>query len=164
MFVNQIVHTTIPSYFFVSSKRRSDASPELDASFNQRLHRKYLASTRPLHVSRSPTIDLATLDHRLKRIMRPSGSVSQDHVHVPIEEDPRSLTLTFESSIGVGPRTLQTDLGTHSPAHRRFWNEAHSRCDTYLFELTYQELRYPGIVKPRGNSSININKTTSKIN
>src|SRR6266446_5578873 len=128
--VNKIIHTAIPAHFLISGKRRSDPPAELGASLNKRFHRKYLAGVRPFHVSSTSPIDLAILDHRVKRIMRPSRWISRDHIDMPIEEDPRSLALTFESSVGVGPWTLQADLGTHSPAHRRFWNEADSRRDT----------------------------------
>src|SRR2546428_3026085 len=133
--VNKIIHTTIPAHFLVSGKRGSDPSAELGASLNKRFHRKYLAGVRPFHVSSTSPIDLAILDHRLKRIMRPSRWISRDHVDMPIEEDPRSLALTFESSVGVGPWTLQAHFGTHSLAHRRFWNEAHSRRDTQVLEF-----------------------------
>src|SRR5467141_536009 len=115
--VNQIIHPAVPAHFLISGKRRSDPSAELGASLNKRLHRKYLAGVRSFHISSTPPVDLAILDHRLKRIMRPSGSVSRDHVNMPIEEDPRSLALPFESGVGVGPRTLQADLGTLSSAH-----------------------------------------------
>src|SRR5207253_552053 len=128
--VNQIVHTAIPAHFLVSRKRRSNPPAELGASLNKRFHRKYLAGVRPFHVSSTSPIDLAILDNRLKRIMRPARWISRDHIDMPIEEDPRSVTLTFESRVGVGPRTLQADLGTHSTAHRRFRNEAHRRRDT----------------------------------
>src|SRR2546425_3578309 len=133
--VNKIIHPTIPAHFLVSRKRRSDPSAKLGACVNKRFHRKYLASVRSFHVSCTSPIDLAILDHRLKRIMRPSGWISRDHVYVPIEENPRSLALTFESSVGVGPWTLQAHFGTHSLAHRRFWNEAHSRRDTQVLEF-----------------------------
>src|SRR2546426_6718759 len=123
--VNKIIHTAIPAHFLVSRKRRSDPPAELCASLNKRFHRKYLVGVRPFHVSSTPPIDPAILDHRLKRIMRPSRWISRDHIDMPIEEDPRSLALTFESSVGVGPWTLQTDFRTHLPAHRRFWNKAH---------------------------------------
>src|SRR5207245_3596484 len=120
--VNKIIHTAIPAHFLVSSKRWSNPPAELGARLNKRFHRKYLAGVRPFHVSGTSTIDLAILDHRLKRIMRPARWISRDHIDMPIEEDPRSLALTFESGVGVGPWTLQADLGPHPPAHRRFWN------------------------------------------
>src|SRR5438094_576406 len=128
--VNKIIHTAVPAHFLVSGKRRSDPSAELGANLNKRFHRKYLAGIRSFHVSSTPPIDFAILDHRLERIMRPSGSVSRDHVDMPIEEDPRSLALTFESGIRIGPRTLQADFRAHLPTHRRFRNEAHRRRDT----------------------------------
>src|SRR2546426_506655 len=128
--VNKIIHTAIPAHLLVSGKRRSNPPAELGTRLNKRLHRKYLAGVRPFHVSSTSPIDLAILDHRLKRIMRPSRWISRDHVDMPIEEDPRSLAFTFERSVGVGPWTLQADLGTHFAAHRRFWNEAHRRRDT----------------------------------
>src|SRR5207237_10785245 len=124
------VHPTIPTHLLVGGKRRSNLSAELCASLNKRLHRKYLAGVRPFHVRSTPPIDLAILDHRLKRIMRPSRRISRDHINMPIEEDPRSLTLTFEGGVGVGPWTLQADFRTHLPEHRRFRNNAHRRCDT----------------------------------
>src|SRR6266581_3093357 len=161
--VNQIVHTAVPAHFLVSGKRRSNPSVELGARLNKRFHRKYLAGIRSFHVRSTPPIDLAILDNRLKRILRPSRWISRDHIDMPIEEDPRSLTLTFESGVGVGPWTFQADLGTHLQAHRRFWNEAHRRRDTYVLELTGQELRYPRIVQPRRNSSIYVNQATCKI-
>src|SRR5438552_10004043 len=130
LLVNKIIHTAIPAHFLVSGKRRSNPPAELGTRLNKRFHRKYLAGVRPFHVRSTPPIDLAILDHRLKRIMRPSRRISRDHINVPIEEDPRSLALTFESSVGVGPRTLQADFRTHLPAHRRFWNEAHRGRDT----------------------------------
>src|SRR5438552_8693418 len=139
--VNKIIHTAIPAHFLISGKRRSDPSAELCAGLDKRFHRKYLAGVRSFHVRSTSPVDLAILDHRLERIMRPSGWVSRDHVYVPIEEDPRSLALTFESGVGVGPRTLQADFRTSVPAHRSFWNEAHRRRDTYVLELTGQELR-----------------------
>src|SRR5437899_7668928 len=128
--VNKIIHTAIPSHLLISGKRRSNLPAELRASLNKRFHRKYLAGVRSFHVSSTSPVDLAILDHRLKRIMRPSGWISRDHIDVPIEEDPRSLALTFESGVGVGPWALQADFRTHLPAHRSFWNEAHRRRDT----------------------------------
>src|SRR5438128_12453535 len=128
--VNKIIHTAIPAHFLISGKRRSDPSAELCAGLDKRFHRKYLAGVRSFHVRSTSPVDLAILDHRLKRIMRPSRWISRDHIDMTIEEDPRSLTLTLESGIGVGPRTLQTDLRTHLPTHRRFRNEAHRRRDT----------------------------------
>src|SRR2546427_9011585 len=125
--VNKIIYTAIPTHFLISGKRRSDPPAELGASLNKRFHRKYLAGVRSFHVSSTPPIDPAIFDHRLKRIMRPSRRISRDHINMPIEEDPRSLTLTFESSVCVRSRPLQADLGTHSTAHRRFWNKAHRR-------------------------------------
>src|SRR6266480_5625912 len=162
--VNKIIHTAIPAHLLISGKRRSNPPAELRASLNKRFHRKYLAGVRPFHVSSTSPIDLAILDHRLTRIMRPSRWISRDHINMPIEKDPRSLTLTFESGIGVGPRTLQADLGTHLQAHRRFRNEAHRRRDTQVLELTGQDLGYPRIVQPRRNSSIYVNQSTGKIN
>src|SRR5256885_3138674 len=128
--VNKIIHTAIPAHFLISGKRRSDPSAELCAGLDKRFHRKYLAGVRSFHVRSTSPVDLAILDHRLERIMRPSGWVSRDHVYVPIEEDPQSLALTFEGRVGVGPWNLPADFRTHLPAHRRFWNEAHSRRDT----------------------------------
>src|SRR6266705_928481 len=128
--VNKKVHTAIPAHLFVRRKRRSYPSAELGACLNKRFHRKYLAGVRSFHVSSTSPIDLAILDHRLKRIMRPSGRISRDHIDMPIEKDPRPLALTFESGVGVGPWTLQADFRTHFQAHRRFWNEAHRRRDT----------------------------------
>src|SRR6266705_2397066 len=128
--VNKIIHTAIPAHLLISGKRRSNPPAELRASLNKRFHRKYLAGVRSLHVSSTSSIDLAILDHRLKRIMGPSRWISRDHINMPIEKDPRSLTLTLEGGVGVGPWTLQADLGTHSTTHRRFWNEAHRRRDT----------------------------------
>src|SRR2546422_2288300 len=133
--VNKIIHTAIPAHLLVSRKRRSDPPAELGANLNKRFHRKYLAGVRPFHVSSTSPIDPAILDHRLKRIMRPSRWISRDHIDMPIEENPRSLALTFESGVGVGPWTLQAHFGTHSLAHRRFWNEAHSRRDTQVLEF-----------------------------
>src|SRR5256712_154600 len=128
--VNKIIHTAIPAHFLVSRKRRSDPPAELCARLNKRFHRKYLAGVRSFHVRSTPPIDPAILDHRLKRIMRPSRWISRDHIDMPIEEDPRSLILTFEGGVGVWPWTLQAHFGTHPLAHRRFWNEAHRRRDT----------------------------------
>src|SRR5712692_3225131 len=105
--VNQIIHPAIPAHFLVSGKRLSDPSAEPGASLNKRFHRKYLAGVRPFHVSSTSPIDLAILDHRLKRIMRPSRWISRDHIDMTIEEHPRSLSLPFDSSVGVGPWTLQ---------------------------------------------------------
>src|SRR2546428_2082486 len=130
MLVHQKVHTAIPPHFLISGKRRSNPPAELGAGLDKRLHRKYLAGVRSFHVRSTSPVDLAILDHRLKRIMRPSGRISRDHIDMPIEEDPRSLTLTIEGGVGVGPWTLQADFRTHLPAHRRFWNEAHRRRDT----------------------------------
>src|SRR5437879_477814 len=128
--VNKIIHTAIPAHLLISGKRRSNPPAELRASLNKRFHRKYLAGVRSLHVSSTSSIDLAILDHRLKRIMGPSRWISRDHINMPIEEDPRSLALTFESGVGVGPWTLQADFRTHLPAHRRVRNNAHRRRDT----------------------------------
>src|ERR1700756_5107726 len=72
MLVNQKVDTAIPAYLFVGSESRSNLSPEPDPGLNHRLHRKYLASTRPLHVRRPSTIDLPTLHHWVERIIRPA--------------------------------------------------------------------------------------------
>src|SRR5438105_2885445 len=83
-----------PAHFLISGKRRSDPSAELCAGLDKRFHRKYLAGVRSFHVRSTSPVDLAILDHRLERIMRPSGWVSRDHVYVPIEEDPQSLALT----------------------------------------------------------------------
>src|SRR6266704_3006185 len=128
--VNKIIHTAIPAHFLVRGKRRSNPPAELGACLNKRFHRKYLAGVRPFHVSSTSTKDLAILDHRLKRIMRPSRWISWDHIDMPIDEDPRSLALTFESGVGVGPWTLQADFRTHLAAHRPFRNKAHRRRDT----------------------------------
>src|SRR5713101_2509251 len=157
MLIDQIIHTAIPAHFLVSGKRRSNPPAELDASLNKRFHRKYLAGVRSFHVSSTSPIDLAILDHRLKRIMRPSRWISRDHIDMTIEEHPRSLSLPFESSVGVGPWTLQADFRTHLPAHRRLRNEAHRRCDTYVLELAGQDLRYLGIVEPGRDGSVNVN-------
>src|SRR5207237_10569668 len=127
--VNYIMHTAIPAHLFVSGKRRSNPSAELGASLNKRFHRKYFAGVRSFHVSGTSPIDLAILDHRLKRIMRPSGRISRDHIDMPIEKDPRPLALTLESGVGVGPRTPQADLRTQIPAHRRFRIQARRRRD-----------------------------------
>src|SRR5207302_485303 len=123
-------HTAVSAHFLVSGKRRSDPPAELGACLNKRFHRKYFAGVRSFHVSSTPPIDLAILDHRLKRIMRPSRRIGWDHIDMPIEEDPRSLALTLEGGVGVGPWTLQADFRTHLPAHRCLWNEAHRRRDT----------------------------------
>src|SRR2546425_4242383 len=136
--VNQIVHTAIPAHLLVSGKRRSNPPAELGARLDKRFHREYLAGVRPFHVSSTSPVDLAILDHRLKRIMRPSRRISRDHIDMPIEEDPWSLALTLESGVGVGPWTCQTDFRTHLPAHRRFWNKVHRRRDTQVLELTGQ--------------------------
>src|SRR3989442_7058929 len=123
--VNKIIHTAIPAPLFVSRKRRSDPPADLGASLNNRFHRKYLAGVRSFHVRSTSPVDLAILDHRLKRIMRPSGRISRDHIDMPIEEDPRSLALTIEGGVGVWPWILQADFRTHLPAHRGFCNETH---------------------------------------
>src|SRR5438105_4730722 len=128
--VNQIVDPAIPAHFLVSGKRGSNPPAELGASLNKCFHRKYLAGVRSLHVRSTPPIDLAILDHRLKRIMRPSRWISRDHIDMPIEEDPRSVTLAFEGGVGVGPWTLQADFRTDLLMHRRFWNKAHRRRNT----------------------------------
>src|SRR6266699_1692109 len=72
MLIDQKIYAAIPSNLLVSSKRRSDSSPELYAGLNERFHRKYLASTRPFHVGRPSAVDLAILDGRLERIIRPA--------------------------------------------------------------------------------------------
>src|SRR6266567_198661 len=117
--VNKIIHTAIPAHFLISGKRRSDPSAELCAGLDKRFHRKYLAGVRSFHVRSTSPVDLAILDHRLKRIMRPSRWISRDNIDMTIEE-----------GVGVGPWTLQADFRTHLPAHRRFWNEAHHRRHT----------------------------------
>src|SRR5437870_5684736 len=124
MLIDQKIYTTLPPNLLVSSKRRSDSSPEFYAGLDERFHRKYLASTRPFHVGRPSTIDLAILDRRLERIMRPSGWVSRDHIDVPVQENPRTLTFTLEGRIGVRPRTFESNLGAYSALKGRLRNVA----------------------------------------
>src|SRR2546430_6796474 len=127
MLVNQKVDTAIPADLLVSSERRSNFSPEPDPGLNHRLHRKYLAGTRSLHVCRPSTIDLPTLHHRVERIIRPARRVRRNDVDVTIHQNPGSLLFTLKSGIGVRPRTFQTYLRAYSPADGLFRDETNGR-------------------------------------
>src|SRR5438128_11228063 len=136
MLIDQKIYTTIPSNLLVSSKRRSDSSPEFYAGLDERFHRKYLASTRPFHVGRPSTIDLAILDRRLERIMRPSGWVSRDHIDVPVQENPWTRTFPFQSRIRVRPRTLEPDFRAYSATKGRLRNIANRWPNPQVLEFT----------------------------
>src|SRR5256885_15098737 len=55
--------------------------------------------------------------------MRTSIVISRDHIDMPKQEDPRSLSLTFESGGGVGPLIFQAVFRTPPPSLFFFLND-----------------------------------------
>src|SRR6266571_5595579 len=164
MLIDKIVDPSIPAHFLVRCKCRNNGPREFCTSLHQGFQRENRTSVRPLHVSRSPPIDLVIPDCRIEWVVGPSRRVRRNNIHMPIEKNLRAVTLALESRIRIRPRTLQPDLRANPLFDRGLGNMAHRRRNTQLFELAGKNLRDLWIVQTRRNSSINTDEAAGKIN
>src|SRR6266571_3538240 len=65
MFIDKIIDAGIPAHFFICCKSWNNRPRELCTSLHQRFQRENCTSVGPLHVRRSPPIDLIIPDSRL---------------------------------------------------------------------------------------------------
>src|SRR5437899_1614275 len=101
MFIHQMVNASVSSNLLVLRKCSNNRSTKLHTGLDQRLQRKDRTSVRPLHISRTPPIDLTIPDRWLERVIRPSRRVRGDNVHMPVEKNLRTVTLSLESRVGI---------------------------------------------------------------